>query len=96
VLLLDHGAPDIGKRTPESTTARSLVQAFRRGERDPMFSELQDPEELCIVLLSRSGWTHCGVWVRDKVAHLTRDGVRHEPLSRARQGFGSVRFFKCA
>lgn len=96
VLLLDHGAPDIGKRTPESTTAREFVRAFRHGERDPMFSEIDAPQELCIVLMCRTGWTHCGVWLRGKVAHLAKHGVRHEPLSRARQGFQTVRYFQCA
>ena len=60
-----------------------------------MFDELDTPEDLCIVLLSRKGWTHCGVWLRGKIAHLTRAGVKHEPLARARVGFNSVRFFKC-
>jgi hypothetical protein len=58
---------------------------------------LSAPESPCVVYMhSRLRDTHVGIFIRDRVLHLTeRSGVQFQPLDVASLGFQRVRFFTC-
>lgn len=53
------------------------------------------PEDLCLVYFSGKGTAHIGLWVANRVFHITSKGVKLELLDTAKIGFRRVRFLKC-
>lgn len=60
------------------------------------FKKLDKPSELCIVLMQRPRTEpHVGLFYKNKLLHITEQGVHFSPLDVATLGFKNVRFYKC-
>jgi hypothetical protein len=57
---------------------------------------IEKPDRTCIVLMQRpKASTHVGIWIDNKVLHITEKGVQLQPLDVASFGFKRIRFFTC-
>ena len=54
-----------------------------------------NPQEGLVAYMRRKGQVHVGVWTEGKILHLSRDGVKLEPLETIKMSFTSVRFLSC-
>lgn len=53
------------------------------------------PQEGIVAYMRRKGQVHVGIWTDGKILHLSKDGVKLEPLDIIRLSFPSVRFLTC-
>lgn len=64
-------------------------------EQVQQFERLSHPVSPCIVLLqSHHQSPHVGLYYRNKVLHLSHDGVQYMPLNVVASGFKRVRFYQ--
>jgi hypothetical protein len=58
------------------------------------FTRLSKPESPCIVLMQRFKCTpHVGIWLDDRILHLTGRGVQFQPLVVARAYYDTIRYY---
>lgn len=90
---LDLTGTDLGAQTPDSKSISTYTEKalFVANQ----LTELQVPENPCIVLMLRSRTIpHIGVYVNGKVLHLSRTGTHYVALSSATASFPTVKFYK--
>lgn len=76
-----------------------LVGAFKDRKMNPSgmkrFQRLYHPTNPCFVVMQRFLFVpHVGVWLDDKVLHLTGRGVQFMPLAVAKSYFQVIRFYE--
>lgn len=57
-------------------------------------SEIDEPENLCFVLMDNGYQTHTGIMHEDKLFHLALSGVQKVELDIIKLHFKSIRFYK--
>jgi hypothetical protein len=71
-------------------TGRAPSASQRRG-----FQRLARPSSPCVVIMTRPHMeAHVGVYLRDRVLHLTEQGASFVPLHVAAFGYKEVRFYR--
>jgi len=61
-----------------------------------LFKKLDKPTGLCIVLMQRFGKEpHVGLYYKNRVLHITKQGVQYMPLEIATLGFNKIGFYTC-
>lgn len=59
------------------------------------FEHLDKPMSPCIVIMKRVSFnSHVGIFINNKVFHLTEQGVQYLPLDIASRGFNKLRFIR--
>lgn len=72
-----------------AATSRTAGYGLRQS-----FTRLPAPVSPCVVLMRRKGTApHVGVYLYDKVAHITELGAHYVPLDVAARGFTQIRFY---
>jgi hypothetical protein len=60
------------------------------------FKKIKQPITPCICLMARQNFNkHVGVFINNKILHITEKGVEFLPLDIATRGFRMVRFYIC-
>lgn len=58
------------------------------------FIKLTSPAPYCIVLFRNRNEAHVGLYVDDKVIHLSENGVVYQPLTIAKLGFTKIEYYE--
>jgi cell wall-associated NlpC family hydrolase len=85
---------DLGQQTPTVKTIDTYtIQALYVAN---TLIELPKPKDPCIVLLLRKrSIPHVGIYVKNKVLHLSKTGAQFVPLSSVSASFTTVKYYKC-
>lgn len=76
-----------------------LIGAFKDRHLNPSgmrsFHRLHAPKSPCLIVMQRFMCVpHCGVWLDDKVLHMTSRGVQFMPLGVAKGFYQVIRFYE--
>lgn len=83
---------DLSQRMAGVLRAVSDGSGLQRDDMRP-FERMTEPESPCIVLMHGRS-PHVGLFYRQRVLHITEQGVQYMPLAVAAIGFDRVRFYR--